>query len=75
MSHTSSIFWERGSNKSKRKSMKWSEMEDLDLGRTFHSLVVPIYMYKDMLAPVLLLVSIFGWCKEPHFQIFLGTWL
>jgi hypothetical protein len=55
--------------------MKWSEMEDLDLGRTFHSLVVPIYMYKDMLAPVLLLVSIFGWCKEPHFLIFLGTWL
>jgi hypothetical protein len=55
--------------------MKWSEMEDLDLGRTFHSLVVPIYMYKDRLAPVPLLVSMFGGCNEPHFEHFLGTWL
>jgi hypothetical protein len=74
-SHTSSILCECGSNESKRKSMKWSQMEALALGRTFQPLVVAIYMYKDRLAPVPLLVSMFGGCKEPHFEHFLGTWL
>ena len=45
-----SFFWERGSNESKRKTMNWSEMEELALERTFHSLVVLTYMYKNRLA-------------------------
>jgi hypothetical protein len=56
-------------------SRKWSVMEDLVLGRTFQPLVVPIYMFKDRFAPVLLLVSMFGGCQEPLFEHFLGTWL
>jgi hypothetical protein len=47
--------------------MKWSEMEELALGRTFELLVVLIYMYKNTYAPVRLRVSMFGGCKEPHF--------
>jgi hypothetical protein len=74
-SHTSSIFWVRGSNHSKRKSMKWREMEDLALGRTLEPLAVLMYMYKNMHASVRLLVSFFGGCKDPHFELFLGTWL
>jgi hypothetical protein len=48
-------------------------MEDLALGRTFQPLVVAIYMYKDRLAPVPLLVFMFGGCKEPHFEHFLAA--
>jgi hypothetical protein len=50
-------------------------MEDLELGRTFKPVVVLIYMHKNRLAPVPLLVSVFGGCKEPHFEHILGTWL
>jgi hypothetical protein len=55
--------------------MKWREMEDLALGRTLEPLAVLMYMYKNMHASVRLLVSFFGGCKDPHFELFLGTWL
>jgi hypothetical protein len=71
-SHTSSICWVRGSNKSKRKSRNWSQMEDLALGRTFQPLLVSMYMCKNRLAPVPLLISMFGGCKEPHFDHYTG---
>jgi hypothetical protein len=50
-------------------------MEVLALGRTLEPLVVLIYMCNNWFAPVLLLVSMFGGCKEPHFEHFLGMWL
>jgi hypothetical protein len=51
-SHTSSIFWDRGSNESKRKSKKCSEMQDPAFARTFQPHVVPIYVCKNRYAPV-----------------------
>ena len=39
-------------NESKPNSLKWSEMQVLELGRTFQPVVVLIYVYKNMYPPV-----------------------
>jgi hypothetical protein len=44
--------------------MKWSEMEDLVLGRTLEPVVVLINMYKNRYGTVAILVSMFGGCSE-----------
>jgi hypothetical protein len=44
--------------------MKWSEIEDLVLGRSFDLLVILIIMYKNRYGIVLILVSMSGWCRE-----------
>jgi hypothetical protein len=44
--------------------MKWSEMEDLVLGRSFDLLVVQINMYKNRYGADAILVSMFGGWRE-----------
>jgi hypothetical protein len=44
--------------------MKWSEMEDLVLGRTLEPVVVLINMCKNRYGTVAILVSMFGGCSE-----------
>jgi hypothetical protein len=44
--------------------MKWSDREDLVLGRSMKPLVVRINMYKNRYGTVLILVSMFGGCRE-----------
>jgi hypothetical protein len=48
----------------KRKSMKWSEMDDLVLGRSFDLLVVLIKIFKNSYSIVAILVSMFGGCMK-----------
>jgi hypothetical protein len=47
-----------------QKSMKWSEIKDLVLGRTFDLLVVLINLFKSRYGIVAILVSMFGGCSE-----------
>jgi hypothetical protein len=49
-----------GSMYSKSKSMKWSDREELVLGRSMKPIVFPINMYKNRYCTVLILVSMFG---------------
>jgi hypothetical protein len=44
--------------------MKWSGKEDLVLGRSMKPLVARINMYKNRYGTVLMLVSMFGGCRE-----------
>jgi hypothetical protein len=44
--------------------MKWSDREDMELGRTLEPFPVIIYMYKNRYGTVPILVSMFGGCSE-----------
>jgi hypothetical protein len=46
--------------------MKWSGREDMELGRSFALLVVPINMYKNRYDTIAILVSMFGGCSEGY---------
>ena len=48
--------------------MKWSEREDLVLGRSMKPLVARISMYKNRYGSVEILVSIFGGCRERQLE-------
>jgi hypothetical protein len=45
--------------------MKWSDREELVLGKSMKPLVVRINMYKNRYGIVSILVSMFGGCREP----------
>jgi hypothetical protein len=45
--------------------MKWSDREDMVLGRSMKPLVARINMYKNRYGSVEILVSMFGGCSEP----------
>jgi hypothetical protein len=45
--------------------MKWSDREELVLGRSMKPVVVRINMYKNRYGSVEILVSMFGGCSEP----------
>jgi hypothetical protein len=55
--------------------MKWSGREDMELGRSFAQLVVPINMYKNRYDTIAILVSMFGGCREQQLDDSLSGWL
>ncbi len=48
--------------------MKWSDREDMVLGRSIKPLVVRINMYKNRYGSVEILVSMFGGCREGQLE-------
>jgi hypothetical protein len=55
--------------------MKWSDREELVLGRSMKPLVVRINMYKNRHGSVEILVSMFGGCRERQLDDSLSGWL
>jgi hypothetical protein len=55
--------------------MKWSDREELVLGRSMKPLVVRINMYKNRYGSVGILVSMFGGCSERQLEDSLSEWL
>jgi hypothetical protein len=55
--------------------MKWSDREELVLGRSMKPLVVRINMYKNRYGSVKILVSMFGGCRERQLDDSLSAWL
>jgi hypothetical protein len=55
--------------------MKWSDREELVLGRGMKPVVVGINMYKNRYGSVEILVSMFGGCRERQLDDSLGVWL
>jgi hypothetical protein len=55
--------------------MKWSDREELVLGRSMNPLVVRINMYKNRYGSVEILVFMFGGCREQGLYDSLSAWL
>jgi hypothetical protein len=55
--------------------MKWSDREELVLGRSMNPLVARINMYKNTYGSVEILVSMFGGCRERQLNDSLSGWL
>jgi hypothetical protein len=55
--------------------MKWSDREELVLGRSMKPLVARINMYKNRHGSVEILVSMFGGCRERQLDDWLSGWL
>jgi hypothetical protein len=55
--------------------MKWSDRVELVLGRSMKPVVVLINMYKNRYCTVLILVSMFGGCREGQLEDSLSAWL
>jgi hypothetical protein len=55
--------------------MKWSDREELVLGRSLEPLVVRIHMCKNRYGAVPILVFMFGGCSERSLDDSLGVWL
>jgi hypothetical protein len=55
--------------------MKWSDREELVLGRSMKALVLRIHMYKNRYGSVEILVSMFGGCRERQLDDSLSGWL
>jgi hypothetical protein len=55
--------------------MKWSDREDLVLGRSMKRLVVRINVDKNRYGSVEILVSMFGRCRERQLNDSLSGWL
>jgi hypothetical protein len=54
--------------------MKWSDREDMVLGRSMKPLVVRIPMYKNRYGIVSILISMFGGCRERQLEYSLREW-
>ena len=55
--------------------MKWSDREELVLGRSLEPLVVRIHMCKNRYGAVPILVFMFGGCSERSLDDSLRVWL
>jgi hypothetical protein len=55
--------------------MKWSDREELVLGRSLEPLVVRIHMCKNRYGAVPILVFMFGGCSERWLDDSLRVWL
>ena len=58
-----------------QKSMKWSDREELVLGRSMKPVVVGINVDENRDGSVEILVSMFGGCSERQLDDSLGVWL
>jgi hypothetical protein len=58
------LYPPRGQKRQKSKSMKWSDRDELGLGRSLDLLVLLINRYQNRYGSIPILVSMFGGCRE-----------